>query len=171
MDKNQLISDRERMIENLFSQYADSVLRMCFLYLNDAQLAEDALQETFIKAYRSSHTFRGEASPKTWLIRIAVNTCKNMKRCRRDVLSIENTDIGERLPAREEDAAERMSVCAEISRLPEKYREVILLYYYQELDMRTIASVLHIPQTTVAYRLRQGKALLKPGLKEMYLNE
>ena len=53
---------------------------MCYLHLSDKSLAEDAVQETFLKAYRGLSTFRSESSVKTWLIQIAINTCKSMKR-------------------------------------------------------------------------------------------
>lgn len=171
MEEYQLISDRDSIIEHLFESHADSILRMCFLYLNDRQAAEDALQETFIKAYRNIGSFRGDSAPGTWLIRIAVNTCKNFLRSSRELLGTEYTDVETLLPPVEEDEAARLSVCGEIGRLPQKYREVILLYYYQELSMKEISSVLELPQTTVAYRLRQGKKLLRPALKEMYFDE
>ncbi|WP_130863654.1 sigma-70 family RNA polymerase sigma factor [Bacilliculturomica massiliensis] len=171
MEKNQLIKNREAMIEDLFSQHADPLLRMCFLYLKDMQAAEDAVQETFIKAFRYCHEFRGDSSPKTWLVRIAVNTCKNMLRSEKELLSMEHADMEGLLPSREEDQAVRLTVAGEIGKLPLKYREIILLYYYQELDAKGIADILGLPRTTVEYRLRRAKALLKPGLKEMYFDE
>jgi RNA polymerase sigma-70 factor (ECF subfamily) len=65
----------------------------------------------------------------------------------------------------------RLTVSAEIGRLPVKYREVILLFYYRELGTAEIAKILGIPRTAVDYRLRQAKILLKKTLKEEYFNE
>ena len=66
--------------ELLVAQNQEKLLRTCYLYLRDRQLAEDAVQETFLKAYRSLPAFRGDSSEKTWLMRIAVNTCRDLYR-------------------------------------------------------------------------------------------
>ena len=67
-------------IIRLMNIYGDSILRMCFLYLKDYHLAEDAAQETFIKAMNSYDMFHSLSSEKTWLTRIAINCCKNIMR-------------------------------------------------------------------------------------------
>jgi RNA polymerase sigma-70 factor (ECF subfamily) len=157
-------------ITRLFNQYADSLLRLCFLYLKDRGLAEDAVQETFMSAYKSLNSFKFLSSEKTWLTRIAINTCKNLMRSksyREPVL-----ELSELIPAASESSQEtRITVSEEIAKLPAKYREVILLFYYSELKTSEIAKLLKIPRTTVDYRLRQAKALLKKTLKECYFNE
>ena len=61
-------------IERLMEQYGSSLLRMCALYLKDADLAQDAVQETFIRAYRHSDNYRGDSSEKTWLTAISATT-------------------------------------------------------------------------------------------------
>ncbi len=161
-------SESDEMLEKMFFNNGDALLRMCYLYLNDAGQAEDALQETFLKAYQKFGSFRNEASLKTWLTRIAVNTCKNMLRSRREFSQMPIDWPGE--PGTDQ-VVERLSLCEEIGRLPLPYREVILLRYYQEMDQRSIANLLQIPQTTVAYRIRQGKKLLSKGLREVYFDE
>ena len=67
-------------IEEMIARYGGEILRLCLLYLGDRQLAEDAFQETFVKAWKGRDAFRGESSEKTWLSRIAVNTCRDMLR-------------------------------------------------------------------------------------------
>ncbi len=67
-------------IEELIDHYGDGLLRLCLLYLGDRQLAEDAFQETFLKAWKSLPDFRGDSNMKTWLTRIALNTCRSMLR-------------------------------------------------------------------------------------------
>ena len=73
-------SSQEYLLTKLIDQYQAVLLQMCFMYLHDRTMAEDAVQETFLKAYRSMTAFRGECSEKTWLTRIAINTCRDMKR-------------------------------------------------------------------------------------------
>ena len=78
MDKLPNIS--EETLKRLISQYGDSVLRMCCLYLKDYQLAEDITQETFLRVYRKYDLFENRASEKNWILKIAVNLCKNYMR-------------------------------------------------------------------------------------------
>ena len=75
--------DPNHELERLVLQYQQPLLRTCFLYLRDRTLAEDAVQETFLKAYRSLASFRGECSEKTWLMKIAMNTCCDLRRAHR----------------------------------------------------------------------------------------
>jgi RNA polymerase sigma-70 factor (ECF subfamily) len=67
-------------IEELIDLYGDGILRLCILYLGDRHLAEDAFQETFVKAWKKRDDFRGDSSVKTWLTRIAINTCRDLLR-------------------------------------------------------------------------------------------
>ena len=70
----------EVQLEAWITEYGDAVLRMCYLYLADRTLAEDALQDTFMKVWRGMDGRRNESSAKTWILRIAINTCKDYKR-------------------------------------------------------------------------------------------
>jgi RNA polymerase sigma-70 factor (ECF subfamily) len=151
----------------LFNQYADSLLRLCFLYLKDRQLAEDAVQETFMSAYKNLGSFKSLSSEKTWLTRIAINVCKNLMRSKS--YHEPAIELSELIPDKSNEYGQReisITVSGEIAKLPAKYREVILLFYYSELKTSEIAKLLRIPRTTVDYRLRQAKALLKQTLKE-----
>ena len=67
-------------MERIVGAYGNAVLRMCFLYLKDSHLAEDASQETFLKVYRNYAQFDGTAGEKTWVMRIAINVCKDYLR-------------------------------------------------------------------------------------------
>lgn len=153
-------------IEEMMERYGDDILRLCLLYLGDRQLAEDAFQETFIKAWRGRETFRGESGEKTWLSHIAVNTCRDMLRSgwfrqmRRSVPVDAAFDVA--APQAAESAPVRDAVLA----LPGKYREVIVLYYDQGMKQREIAQMLHLPVNSVSTRLRRARALLQKTLGE-----
>ena len=73
-------NSREETFAHMVAQYEVSLLRTCYMYLRDRRLAEDAVQETFLKAYKALDTFRGDSSEKTWLMRLAMNTCRDIKR-------------------------------------------------------------------------------------------
>lgn len=71
---------RELWLENAMAQYEAPLLRLCCALLGDAALAEDAVQDTFIRAWRALPHFRGDSSEKTWLTHIAVNVCRDLQR-------------------------------------------------------------------------------------------
>ena len=70
----------EQEFIELVDTYQTSLLRICYLNLHDLGLAEDAVQETFMKAYKAMPAFRGKSNVKTWLMKIAINTCRDMQR-------------------------------------------------------------------------------------------
>ena len=158
-------------VEELIDQHGDDILRLCLLYMGERQLAEDAFQETFVRAWRHMNTFRGESSAKTWLSHIAVNVCRDMLRTpwlrmRRSARSVEEM---EHLPA--PDATPRHELMDAIRALPDKYREVIVLYYYEDMKVREIAYMLKLSVNSVSTRLRRGRALLARTLKEDIADE
>ena len=158
-------------LERLMDQYGSSLLRMCTLYLKDADLAQDAVQETFIRAYRHLNDYRGESSEKTWLTTIAMNVSRDMLRTAWFRHQSRSTDI-DTLP--EQPAVFEFpdnTVLTEVMRLPAKYREVILLRYYEGLKLKEVASALGLSDGRVRSRLNKANELLRDRLKEWYYNE
>lgn len=157
--------DKTREIGRMMEAYSTRLLRLCILYLRDMSLAEDALQETFVKAYKALDDFRGHSAELTWLTTIAVNTCRNLLRTpwhRYVDRSVALSSLPEPgVPCEPYDD----SVLREVLALPVKYREVILLYYYQELTVREVAQALGLTEPAVNARLRRAKRLLKPTLE------
>ena len=155
-------------IEEMIARYGDGILRLCLLYLGDRQLAEDAFQETFVKAWRQQGTFRGESSVKTWLSQIAVNTCRDMRRSawfRHVDQRIEIEDVqSPALQIDEDDDAEEVAFA--VVKLPVKYKEVILLYYYQDMTLKEIADALGIGISSVSERLKTARTKLRKVLEK-----
>ena len=157
--------DPNHELERLGLQYQQPLLRTCFLYLRDRTLAEDAVQETFLKAYRSLASFRGECSEKTWLMKIAMNTCCDLRRAHR-LRSIDPRRIPELLPqAAEPFAPAEEELVTQVIQLPRKLREVILLYYYQDMTVTEIAVSLGISQSSVSGRLKRARGKLRTLLE------
>ena len=155
----------EERISQMIKTYEKDLLRLCRVYLKEESLAEDAMQETFIKAYKNLHTFRGDSSDKTWLFRIAINVCRDMQRTSwfRNIsrmVSLDSVQIQQ--PQKSEISHALMD---EIMRLPKKYREVILLYYYEDMKQNEIAEILGVSVTTVCRRIEKARELLKDMLK------
>ncbi len=162
---------REERIEQLIRLYEDRLLRMSFMYLQDRALAEDAVQETFIKAYKALSQFRGECNEETWLMRIAMNTCRDIRRgtwFRRMDRSVTPDVLPEPIY---EQGAQDDSVVLEIMRLPERLRVVILLYYYQDMPVAEISKVISISPSAVYHRLSVAQKRLKERLERWYFDE
>lgn len=163
--------DERKQFERLVQEHQTSLLRTCYLYLRDAAQAQDAVQETFLKAYRSLDGFRGQSSEKTWLIRIAMNTCHDMRKTTwyrlfdRRLTPEMLPDAG--IPPEEYDDSLLMAVMD----LPVKLREVVLMYYYHELSTHEIAEVLGIARSSVSGRLKRARERLKTLLERMETDE
>lgn len=151
-------------MERLVAQYGSALLRMCCAYLGDAYLADDAVQDTFIKIYRSWRIFDTPAAEKAWVMRVAVNVCKDYLRSawRRKVHLVEEYP---EIAGEEDRPKEDNILLEEIMALKPRYRQVILLHYYQQLSVGEIARILSAPQSTVSVRLRRARAILQKRLE------
>ena len=151
----------EVQLEAWLTEYGDAVLRTCYLYLADRALAEDALQDTFIKVWRGMDGRRNESSAKTWILRIAINTCKDYKRTAW-LKHVDRSRAVEDLPPPAGDTTEESrALFLDVMRLPAKYKQVILLYHFHNLTMAEAAEILHISRSTVQNRLRKAYSLLR----------
>ena len=157
---------RDEAFTRMVTAYQGAILRMCFLYLRDPTLAEDALQETFFKAYKRMDTFRSESAERTWLMSIAINTCKDMNRSAW-LRHTEKRVVPEELPIPASAGNEEALALAEaIRRLPGKQRDAVLLYYYQDMTIQEVAKALHAAPSTILKRLNQAKDMLREMLTE-----
>lgn len=158
-------SGRNEAIERMVKEWQLPLLRLCYIQLHDKTLAEDAVQETFVKAFRGWTQFRGQSSEKTWLTKIAVNTCTDMQRG----AWFRHTDrrvTPEMLPeAIIQPTETNLDLTLAVMNLPKKYREAIMLYYYQDMDVREIGTVLGIAQSSVSNRLKKGREMLRKALE------
>ena len=165
--KNLAIKINGELFKKLVTQYGNSILRMCYMYLKDYQLAEDVTQETFLQVWNKYETFENKSSEKTWITRIAINRCKNCMRAS----WFKRISIEELPEIFENDSSEMIlnkgTISLKIMKLPQKYREVILLYYYQELSVKEISAVLNQKETTILQRLKRARECLKPRLQEV----
>ena len=154
----------EEEITRLVETHQLALLRLCFAYLHDRSLAEDAVQETFLKAYRKLDQFQGKANVKTWLSAIAINCCRDMSRGSW-FRHIDRSISTDQLPMRSEEAnPEDDSVSIEVMNLPIRLREVVLLYYFEDMNTNEIAETLRISQQAVSGRLMRARAKLRKAL-------
>ena len=174
MPKTDLAPDRmemDRAFTQLMRTYADDVLRLCYLCLRERAAAEDATQEVFLKAYRHMASLRREESQRAWLMKIAVNTCRDMRRSawfRHNDLRVSLDDLP---PAKCECTDWDDSVVREVMRLKPKDREAILLRFYQELTPEECARAMGMTPSGFYRRLRRAQEALRPRLERWVFDE
>ena len=157
--------DMSEVFERLVQTYQTPLRHLCCVMLKDVHLADDAVQETFIKAYRALNAFRKESSEKTWLTRIAVNTCRDMMRSRWVMHINRSVNIADLPEESAESDTEDTELMDTVLRLPLKQREVVLLYYYQDLTMQEISETLQITVSNVSRRLENARKALRKQLE------
>lgn len=162
------ITDRDLWLEQAMARWEVSLLRTCYLFLRDTALAEDAVQESFVKAWRFYDSYRKDASEKAWLMRIAINTCRDLQRSRWFVhvnRRINMDDLPE--PSVPFEAPDDTLTRAVLS-LPNALRQAVTLHYFQGFTVQETAQLLHISRRTVHYRLDKAQRLLKSSLEDWY---
>lgn len=158
--------NREERLSRWIDDYSDAILRTCFLYLSDQTQAEDALQDTWIKAWRHMGEYerKGILNDKAWLMRIAINTCKDYRRTAW-FRHIDNRKALDELPPRLlQVEQEDHTLSLMVMELPDRYKQVVLLHYFQGLTQRETAEALGLTPSAVLRRLRSAEALLKKSL-------
>ncbi|MGG0123384.1 sigma-70 family RNA polymerase sigma factor [Bacillus paranthracis] len=167
------IEDKEDLIDEIMNKYGQEVLQLVYSYVNNKEVAEDLTQDIFVKCYKSLHTYKGNSNLKTWLWRIAINHCKDYLKSWYNKKVIVTEDDFTYTESQKESVEQIVIQSAEDSRLasavmnlPIKYREVIYLFYYEELSIKEIAIVIDVKENTIKTRLKKAKELLKKGLEE-----
>lgn len=149
-------------IEDAMDRFSTDVYRMAYARTGNKSDAEDITQDTFIKYMKEQKPFSDENHVKAWLLRVAINSSKNLVT---SAWHRKNTSM---------DAADLMSTIIEeesevyyaVAKLPEKYRVVIHLYYYEGYSVEEIAQMLSAKDSTVKSWMRRARMKLKELLKE-----
>jgi len=164
-------------LDRMMNDYGNDILRLCYMYLKDYQLAEDALQDTFVKVYSKYGTFKKQSSEKTWITSIAMNVCRDY--IRKKSFSEQPDDFSTFIPVDESDSPETLAIRSSenqtifkaVMSLPDIYRQTILLYYYSGFSTIEIAKILKTAKPTVNVRLKRARDMLKSSLEGECFNE
>ena len=146
----------------------DTVYRVALHHFASPPDAEDAVQEVFLRLYTREETFESQEHLRRWLIRVTVNYCRDVLKSpwRRRRVPMDA------LPDRPVfDAPEQGELYETVMELPEKYRVVLYLFYYEEFSTKEIAELLGLRQTAVTTRLARGREQLKKRLKEAWQDD
>lgn len=151
-------------VEKALDLFGNDILRLAYSYLKSREDAEDVVQETLIRLMQFQPVFEDEKKEKSWLMKVAANLCRDLLKSaekKRFVAMPEGYDVPEAVPQGEADS----DVMEAVMGLPEKYRTVIHLYYYEEYSTREIAGITGKKEATVRSLLKRGRELLKKQWK------
>lgn len=141
--------------QNMTEKYFDTVYRLALSQTQDAHRADDVLQEVFLRFLKSDKKFDGEEHAKAWLIRVTINCSKN---------TFSDLWVKRTVPLTEDltfDMPEKNDIYHAVAKLPQKYRTVIHLFYYEDLSVAQISKYLKAKESTVKSQLRRGREMLK----------
>lgn len=151
----------EQEVNRAIERYADTVRRICAVYLKNHADTEDVFQDVFFKYYKSSVFFENEEHEKAWIIRVTINACKDTLKSFFRSKTVSLDEIAD-LPA---DAPEDLTdVLKAVLSLPEKYRKVVYLHYYEGYTAPQIGEILRKNVNTVYTLLTRSKELLREKL-------
>ena len=151
----------ETEVNRVLDLYSDTVRRICFMHLKSRSDTEDVFQDVFLKYILSERIFESDEHEKAWLIRTAVNRCKDVLKSffRKKVISVEEL-TAEPFYLEENDK----ELLDSVFRLPEKYRDVIYLFYYEGYSAAEIGSILNKSENTIYTQLSRARKALKEQL-------
>jgi RNA polymerase sigma-70 factor (ECF subfamily) len=150
------VRDDPAYFARLYDQYATDVLRVCYFYLSDREKAEDVCQDVFVRLM-TTHPLLQPGREKSWLLKVALNRCRDLWRgawLKRVILGGPTFEL---IPAPDDQQA----MMAAINQLPATFKEVILLHYYQGMNIAEIAQMLELPEGTISSRLSRGRKKLE----------
>jgi len=171
-DVRHVLQGNTAAFAGIVTRWQRRLVTLAWRYCHDRFLAEDMAQEAFLKAFRSLQSFRGDAKFSTWLTAVAINSYRTWLRDREPpaasldhvLADLRVAQAGDTLDARRRDAiVQRM-----VATLPPRYREPMVLYYLNEMDLAETARTLGLPEGTVKARLHRGRAFLGRRLASVW---
>ena len=177
----QVLKGDQNAYADIVNLYQHKLYQVCYRMLGNKQEAEDIAQEAFIRAYINLHSYDQNRKFSTWLYRIATNLCIDRIRKKKpdyyldaEVAGTDGLDMYSQIAAEDplpDEAVEQMElqdrIQYEISRLPDKYRSVIVLKYIEELSLQEISEILDMPLGTVKTRIHRGREALRKQLNNL----
>ena len=151
----------DEFFNDTYNKYRNSIYSVIFNYLRNEASSKDIMQETFIKFYTSTTSFNDDEHLKAWLIRVAVNLCKNHLRDEKR-RSTDELDENTAAPQKPDFS----DIMAAVLSLPEKYRLPVHLFYYDDYSVKQIADVLSVSESVVKTRLSRGRTKLRKKLEK-----
>ncbi len=153
-------------------KYLKMVYRISFHYFGNREDAEDVSQDVFTKLFSSTVKFKSDEDVKAWLIRVTTNMCHSyyrnpFRRRRTEIDETELENIAD-ISSSEQRLVDRKVVIDAVISLPEHYRIIVYLFYYEEYSIHQISSILKIKETTIQTRLSRAREKLRNILSDSF---
>lgn len=157
-------NDEKAYIE-LLDLYGNRLLKTCFLVLKDEKEAEDVVQETFIRLFSQIHLFKGNSSLYTWIYRISLNLCKDKMKSKKEFILYEDTvESSEGVEDVVLDKIDNKILHKELLDLNHIYKEVLILFYFEDQSIKHISEILEEKEGTIKSRLSRGRVILRDAI-------
>lgn len=165
-------------LEQIMEQYTEYLIRIAYYYVKDLHVAEDIVQDVFIKFHQST-IYEDRGQLKAYLTRVVINKSKDyLKSWTYRKVQLQNKLLVKEIRTKSDSLIrkeEQELIGEAIMQLPLKQREILIYFYFEEMTIAEITKLLAIPESTVKTRIRRGKELLRPQLNaiewEVLLNE
>ncbi len=148
----------DEYIQQILNKYSKMLIKLAFTYVKNTADAEDIVQDVFVSLIKKGSGFENEEHEKAWLIRVTINNCKNQLKSSWNKRTVPLSEEVSYMP--EEDSG----VLVMVLKLPDKYRTVIHLHYYEDYSIKEIAEILRKNPATIGTWLARGRNLLKSQL-------
>jgi RNA polymerase sigma-70 factor (ECF subfamily) len=164
-DARRVLAGNLDAFDGIVQRWQRRMINLAWRFCRDRMTAEDMAQDAFVRAFRALHTFRGESAFSTWMMTVAMNSFRSWLRDRGPLPAA--VDLARMAAVRRDPVAgledeQRASAVRDMVRtLPPRYREAIVLYYFEEMNLADTARILGIAEGTLKARLHRGRALLK----------
>ena len=151
----------EQEVNEAIERHADTVRRLCMIYLKNYADTEDIFQTVFLKYVLSSVSFESEEHEKAWFIRVTINACKDLLR---NFFRSHTVSIDEILEQPAQLSPDHREVLEAVLSLPQKYRDVVYLHYFEDYTAPQISRILGKSVNTIYTLLTRSKRMLREKL-------
>lgn len=165
---SRIVNGEHLLFEELVERYRSKVASLIYSIINSREELDDVAQEVFVSVYRSLRSFENRSTFSTWIYRITVNKCRDWQRkvyLRRPTELLGLLGQYRASPTNGRlNIEDREAVREAVRGLPEKYRTIVILYYYHDRSCQEIADILEMSKKTVETRLMRGRNLIETKL-------
>jgi RNA polymerase sigma factor, sigma-70 family len=147
-------------VESVIEQYTDTIFKIAYSYTKSREVAEDVMQNVFINYMTSDYTFNDNEHQKAWFIRVTINECKKYFRSLKYQWEKPSIEVFE--------PNEKHDMYYAVMGLPQKYKIVIHLYYYEQFSIKEISGILQKKENTIMSLLHRARQRLRKIMEEDY---
>ena len=155
-----ILQKRKTDFEEIYNKYADMLFRLSLSYVKHKEDAEDVVQDVFISYINASPNFLDEDHKRAWLIKVAINKCRDMARRKSIRQSVSYDEIGE-IASDNEIHSDSMEIMSALQKLPENIKSAVVLHYFEDFSVAETAKILSLSASAVKMRLSRGRQMLK----------